>query len=57
MAPIAKMETREKDGGLGGVQFLEGEDDLLRRRILAAMKVGVSQGMQQITSSMHPIFQ
>lgn len=40
------METREKDGGLGGVQFLEGEDDLLRRRILAAMKVGVSQGKQ-----------
>ncbi|KAF9920016.1 hypothetical protein FBU30_010243, partial [Linnemannia zychae] len=43
VAPIPKMETREKDGGLGGVQFLEGEDDLLRRRILAAMKIGVSQ--------------
>lgn len=44
------METREKDGGLGGVQFLEGEDDFLRRRILAAMKVGVSQGKQQKNS-------
>ncbi|KAF8932804.1 hypothetical protein BGZ58_006773 [Dissophora ornata] len=44
VAPIPKLETREKDGGLGGVQFLEGEDDILRRKILAAMKVGVSQG-------------
>ncbi|KAI1310821.1 hypothetical protein EDD11_003636 [Mortierella claussenii] len=44
VASISKLETREKGGGLGGVQFLEGEDDLLRRKILAAMKVGVSQG-------------
>ncbi|KAG0045237.1 hypothetical protein BGZ83_009526, partial [Gryganskiella cystojenkinii] len=44
VARIPKLETREKDGGLGGVQFLEGEDDMLRRNILAAMKVGVSQG-------------
>ncbi|GJJ67881.1 hypothetical protein EMPS_00227 [Entomortierella parvispora] len=41
--PIPKLETREKEGGLG-VQFMEGEDDKLRRNILAAMKVGVSQG-------------
>ncbi|KAG0260369.1 hypothetical protein BGZ95_004477 [Linnemannia exigua] len=53
VAPIPKMETREKDGGLGGVQFLEGEDDLLRRRILAAMKVGVSQGHDALVLPPH----
>ncbi|KAG0290346.1 hypothetical protein BGZ96_006171 [Linnemannia gamsii] len=53
VAPISKMETREKDGGLGGVQFLEGEDDLLRRRILAAMKVGVSQGHDALVLPPH----
>ncbi|KAG0309211.1 hypothetical protein BGZ98_004511 [Dissophora globulifera] len=47
VAPIPKLETREKDGGLGGVQFLEGEDDMLRRKILAAMKVGVSEDVGQ----------
>ncbi|KAF9293247.1 hypothetical protein BGZ88_005630 [Linnemannia elongata] len=53
VAPIPKMETREKDGGLGGVQFLEGEDDFLRRRILAAMKVGVSQGHDALVLPPH----
>ncbi|KAG0355535.1 hypothetical protein BGZ54_001109 [Gamsiella multidivaricata] len=53
VAPIPKMETREKEGGLGGVQFLEGEDDLLRRRILAAMKVGVSQGHDALVLPPH----
>ncbi|KAF9140538.1 hypothetical protein BGX30_006389 [Mortierella sp. GBA39] len=53
VAPIPKMETREKDGGLGGVQFLEGEDDLLRRKILAAMKVGVSQGHDALVLPPH----
>ncbi|KAF9571979.1 hypothetical protein EC968_010455 [Mortierella alpina] len=53
VAPIPKLETREKDGGLGGVQFLEGEDDLLRRRILAAMKVGVSQGHDALVLPPH----
>ncbi|KAF9087751.1 hypothetical protein BGX23_007914 [Mortierella sp. AD031] len=53
VAPIPKMETREKEGGLGGVQFLEGEDDMLRRRILAAMKVGVSQGHDALVLPPH----
>ncbi|KAF8931368.1 hypothetical protein BGZ47_011869 [Haplosporangium gracile] len=53
VAPIPKMETREKDGGLGGVQFLEGEDDILRRRILAGMKVGVSQGHDALVLPPH----
>ncbi|KAF9919322.1 hypothetical protein BX616_008340 [Lobosporangium transversale] len=53
VSPIPKMETKEKDGGLGGVQFLEGEDDLLRRRILAAMKVGVSQGHDALVLPPH----
>ncbi|KAF9577584.1 hypothetical protein BGW38_007114, partial [Lunasporangiospora selenospora] len=50
---IPMMETREKDGGLGGVQFLEGEDDLLRRRILAAMKLGVSEGHDALVLPPH----
>ncbi|KAG0199412.1 hypothetical protein BGX28_007329 [Mortierella sp. GBA30] len=53
VAPIPTLETREKDGGLGGVQFLEGEDDVLRRRILAAMKVGVSQGHDALVLPPH----
>ncbi|KAF9112806.1 hypothetical protein BGX27_002734 [Mortierella sp. AM989] len=53
VAPIPKLETREKEGGLGGVQFLEGEDDLLRRKILAAMKVGVSQGHDALVLPSH----
>ncbi|KAF9350965.1 hypothetical protein BGX26_010918 [Mortierella sp. AD094] len=53
VAPIPELETREKDGGLGGVQFLEGEDDLLRRKILAAMKVGVSQGHDALVLPPH----
>ncbi|KAG0223114.1 hypothetical protein B0O80DRAFT_504509 [Mortierella sp. GBAus27b] len=53
VASIRKLETREKDGGLGGVQFLEGEDDDLRRNILAAMKVGVSQGHDALVLPPH----
>ncbi|KAG0087412.1 hypothetical protein BGZ93_010985 [Podila epicladia] len=53
VAPIPKLETREKDGGLGGVQFLDGEDDMLRRKILAAMKVGVSQGHDALVLPPH----
>ncbi|KAF9994655.1 hypothetical protein BGZ80_010309 [Entomortierella chlamydospora] len=53
VAPIPELETREKDGGLGGVQFLEGEDDLLRRKILAAMKIGVSQGHDALVLPPH----
>ncbi|KAF9316243.1 hypothetical protein BG003_002153 [Podila horticola] len=53
VAPIPKLETREKDGGLGGVQFLDGEDDVLRRKILAAMKVGVSQGHDALVLPPH----
>ncbi|KAF8977899.1 hypothetical protein BGZ46_007013 [Entomortierella lignicola] len=51
--PIPELETREKEGGLGGVQFLEGEDDILRRKILAAMKVGVSQGHDALVLPPH----
>ncbi|KAF8951518.1 hypothetical protein BGZ52_011290 [Haplosporangium bisporale] len=53
VAPIPKLETREKDGGLGGVQFMDGEDDVLRRKILAAMKVGVSQGHDALVLPPH----
>ncbi|KAF9363682.1 hypothetical protein BGX34_003573 [Mortierella sp. NVP85] len=47
------LETREKEGGLGGVQFLEGEDETLRKKILAAMKVGVSQGHDALVLPPH----
>ncbi|KAF9958214.1 hypothetical protein BGZ65_001605, partial [Modicella reniformis] len=49
----AGLETREKEGGVGGVQFLEGEDEILRRRILAAMRVGASEGHDALVLPPH----
>ncbi|KAG0232019.1 hypothetical protein BGW41_001962 [Actinomortierella wolfii] len=49
---IPKLETRERDDGIG-VQFLDGEDDKVRRKILAAMKIGVSMGHDALVLPAH----
>ncbi|KAF9973962.1 hypothetical protein BGZ73_002774 [Actinomortierella ambigua] len=49
---IPKLETREREDGMG-VQFLEGEDDKVRRKLLSAMKIGVSMGHDALVLPAH----